>query len=102
MTLSTGEWKTIKVSGEQSTVFRLINAHTAYLILKFQGVALSGGRPLKEGDVYFKVIGIIHKKFQKFVVFFPNNIKWVSLCYIILNIPDVTLHFLPPSTIYTL
>ena len=55
--------------GEQSTVFRLINAHIANLILKFQGLALNGRWPLTVGGAYFKVRGIIHKKFQNFVVF---------------------------------
>ena len=55
--------------GEQSTVFRFINFHAAYLILKFQGAALFGGQSLKEGGAYFKVRGITHKKFQNFVFF---------------------------------
>ena len=81
---------------EQSTIFRLINARIANLILKFQGVAL------KKGWRLFQSHRNNSQEVSKFCVFlFPNKIKWVSLCYMILNIPEVQLHFVPLCTSYT-
>ena len=65
--------------GEQSTIFSLINAHIANLILKFQGVAL------KKWRLSFQSQRNISQDVSKFCTFiFPNNSKWLALwCYII-------------------
>ena len=51
-------------------MFPLITDPGAYLVSKFQGETLIGGRRLNEGGTYFKVRGIIPMKFQNFVIFF--------------------------------
>ena len=48
----------------------------AYLILKLSVVVLTGGQLLKEGrGSYFKVTGIIRKKFLIFIFVFSDNSK---------------------------
>ena len=49
-------------------VFPLISTPSAYSVLKLKGVALIGGEPLSKGGAYFKVIGIIHLKFENFQI----------------------------------
>ena len=51
------------------TVFGVISILGAYLISKFEVMALIGGWCLKEGGAYFKERGTLHIKFQNFVVF---------------------------------
>ena len=51
-----------------STVFPLMSAPGAYIILKVEGVALIGGRRLKEGGAYFQVWRVIHMKFENLVI----------------------------------
>ena len=45
--------------------------------LKLKSAAIIGGQSLKEGGSYFKKRGIIHMKFQNFVIFVvvENNKK---------------------------
>ena len=49
--------------------------------LKLKGAALIGGESLKEGGSYFKERGIIHIKFENFVIFFlkitKNNCHYI-------------------------
>ena len=64
---------------EQSTIFRLINARIANLILKFQGVAL------KKGWRLFQSHRNNSQEVSKFCTFLiPNKTKWLALwCYMI-------------------
>lgn len=50
-------------------VFSPISTPGDFLMSKLESVTLIGALLLKEGDAYFKLRGIIHLKFQNFIVF---------------------------------
>lgn len=60
--------KYIKI-GSVYIAFSLRSTPGTFLISKLESVTLIGALLLKEGDAYFKLIGIIHLKFQNFIVF---------------------------------